>query len=64
LPGLAGVDRASDNTEVRFFQDETRHKVYLDFFKTFGITIDFFAAQQSDLHAAPNTEIALRLTKL
>jgi hypothetical protein len=63
-PGLAGVDRASDNTEVRFFQHEKRHKVYLDFFKRFGITIDFFAAQQSDLHAAPNTEIALRFTKL
>ena len=63
-PGLAGVDRASDNTEVRFFQDERMHKVYLDFFKRFGITIDFFAAQQTDLRAAPNTEIALRLTKL
>ena len=58
------MDRASDNTEVRFFQDERRHKVYLDFFKTFGITIDFFAAQQTDLLTAPNTEIALRLTKL
>jgi len=63
-PGLAGVDKASDNTKVRFFQQEGKHKAYLDFFKTFGITIEFFAAQQTDLLAAPNTEIAVRLTKL
>jgi hypothetical protein len=55
-PGLAGVDRASDNTKVSFFQDKGKHKDYLDFFKVFGITIDFFAT--------PDTEIALRLTKL
>jgi hypothetical protein len=63
-PGLAGVDKASDNTKVRFFQQEGKHKAYLDFFKTFGITIVFFAAQETDFLAAPNTEIALRLTKL
>jgi hypothetical protein len=63
-PGLAGVDKASDNTKVRFFQEEGKHKDYLKFFEDFGITIVFFATPETDFLAAPNTEIAMRLTKL
>jgi hypothetical protein len=67
-PGLAGVDKASDNMGVLFFRDIKRHNDYLKFFETFGITIVFFAAQHTDLQKAqiteaPDTEIALRLSK-
>jgi hypothetical protein len=41
-PGLLGVDAASDNLKVKFFQTSEKHADYLHYFEGYGVTIDFF----------------------